>query len=245
MGMTEFIKNLDVTFEIVSPIKEIDFMVVAPKVEEVISVQPKAVEKQEQTSFSFDLPLFNTVSAPEPVAKVEESKVLFELTNETREIKVNEAVQFVPVTELSDGGIIRYSLEEYTDLENTLLDSKPAAAVVEEVIPAELNITMKQVERTIDASAFENISPMDMTIDETSRMRADERRRKLKEFNYKFHSNVSKIDEMEKQPAYKRLGVDLSSSQNNSMNSRISVGRDSNDDLQLRSNNSFLHDNVD
>jgi cell division protein FtsZ len=245
MGMTEFIKNLDVTFEIVSPIKEIDFMVVAPKVEELIPVQPKAVEKQEQTSFSFDLPLFNTVSAPEPVAKVEESKVLFELTNETREIKVNEAVQFVPVTELSDGGIIRYSLEEYTDLENTLLDSKPAAAVVEEVIPAELNITMKQVERTIDASAFENISPMDMTIDETSRMRADERRRKLKEFNYKFHSNVSKIDEMEKQPAYKRLGVDLSSSQNNSMNSRISVGRDSNDDLQLRSNNSFLHDNVD
>ncbi|WP_269226222.1 cell division protein FtsZ [Flavobacterium eburneipallidum] len=251
MGMTEFIKNLDVTFEIVSPIKEIDFMVVAPKVEEVIPVQPKAVEKQEQTSFSFDLPLFNTVPVaaptptPEPVAKVEESKVLFELTNETREIKVNEAVQFVPVTELSDGGIIRYSLEEYTDLENTLLDSKPTATVVEEVIPAELNITMKQVERTVDTSAFENISPMDMTIDETSRMRADERRRKLKEFNYKFHSNVSRIDEMEKQPAYKRLGVDLSSSHNNSMNSRISVGTDSNDDLQLRSNNSFLHDNVD
>jgi hypothetical protein len=27
---------------------------------------------------------------------------------------------------------------------------------------------------------------------------ADERRKKLKEFNYKFHNNVSKIDEYEK-----------------------------------------------
>jgi cell division protein FtsZ len=32
-----------------------------------------------------------------------------ELTNETREMKVNQPVQFVPVTELSDNGIIKYS----------------------------------------------------------------------------------------------------------------------------------------
>jgi cell division protein FtsZ len=84
-----------------------------------------------------------------------------------------------------------------------------------------------------------------MTIEETLKLRADERRKKLKEFNYKFHNNVSRIDEMEKEPAYKRLGIDLNSSQNNHVNSRISVGTDSNDDLQLRSNNSYLHDNVD
>ena len=86
---------------------------------------------------------------------------------------------------------------------------------------------------------------MEMTIEETLKLRADERRKKLKEFNYKFHNNVSRIDEMEKEPAYKRLGIDLGSSQNNHANSRISVGTDSNDDLQLRSNNSFLHDIVD
>jgi cell division protein FtsZ len=246
--MTEFIKNLDVTFEIVSPIKDIDFAITKPKVEEVKSViveQPKAVERQEQASLSFDLPLFNTVSAPEPVAKVEEARTLFELTEETRNIKVNEPVQFIPVTELTDKGIIRYSLEEYTEVESALLDAKPVA-VVEEVIPAELNITMKQVNVEPSATpALENISPMEMTIEETMKLRADERRKKLKEFNYKFHNNVSRIDELEKEPAYKRLGIDLSSSQSNNTNSRISVGTDSNDDLQLRSNNSFLHDNVD
>ncbi len=251
VGMTEFIKNLDVTFEIVSPIKEIDFMISEPKVadvKDIFVVEPKVVEKNEQATFSFDLPLFNTPVAPEPVpvAKVEDKKVVFELSEETRNIKVNEAVQFVPVTELTDKGIIRYSLEEYMEVENTLMDSKPAITPVAEVVPEELNITMKQVNHFSNTtSTFENISPMEMTIEETLKLRADERRKKLKEFNYKFHNNVSRIDEMEKEPAYKRLGIDLGSSQNNHANSRISVGTDSNDDLQLRSNNSFLHDNVD
>jgi cell division protein FtsZ len=243
LAMSEFIKNLDVTFEIVSPLKDIDFTFTTPKAVEAKEVQqPKAIEREEQTTFSFDLPIFKT----EPVAEVEESKALFELTKETREIKVNQPVQFVPVTELSENGIIKYSLEEYMEAENDFISSKPAAKVVEEVIPAELNITMKQVEpSTNDSSKFEEISPMEMTIEETLRLRADERRKKLKEFNYKFHNNVSKIDEYEREPAYKRLGIDISNTQSNNTNSRISVGTDSNNDLQLRSNNSFLHDNVD
>ncbi len=240
MVMSEFIKNLDVTFEIVSPITDIDFTISSP-VAEVKAVQPKVIERQEQTTFSFDLPLFKT----EPVAQVEESKVMFELTNETRDIKVNEAVQFVPVTELTDNGIIKYSLEEYMEPEHDFM-AKPVAKTPEVVVPAELNITMKQVDTSVNAPVdFDAVSPMEMTIEESLRMRADERRKKLKEFNYKFHNNVSKIDEYEKEPAYKRLGIDISNNQANNTNSRISVGTDSNNDLQLRSNNSYLHDNVD
>ena len=92
---------------------------------------------------------------------------------------------------------------------------------------------------------FEDISPVEMTIEETLKHRADDRRKKLKEFNYKFHNNPSKIEELEKEPAYKRNGVDLSNNTQADTNSRMSIGTDSNDDTQLRSNNSFLHDNVD
>ena len=240
MVMSEFIKNLDVTFEIVSPITDIDFTISSP-VGEVKAVQPKIIERQAQTTFSFDLPLFKA----EPVAQVEENKIMFELTNETREIKVNEAVQFVPVTELTENGIIKYSLEEYMDPEPDFM-AKPVAKTPDIVVPAELNITMKQVDTAVNSAVdFEAVSPMEMTIEESLRMRADERRKKLKEFNYKFHNNVSKIDEYEKEPAYKRLGIDISNNQSNNTNSRISVGTDSNNDLQLRSNNSYLHDNVD
>ena len=240
MIMSEFIKNLDVTFEIVSPITDIDFTISSP-VAEVKVEQPRVNERQEQTTFSFDLPLFKS----EPVAQVEENKIMFELTAETRDIKVNEAVQFVPVTELTENGIIKYSLEEYMDPEPDFM-AKPIAKTPEIVVPAELNITMKQVDTALNtAEDFEAISPMEMTIEESMRMRADERRKKLKEFNYKFHNNVSKIDEYEKEPAYKRLGIDISTHQATTTNSRISVGTDSNNDLQLRSNNSYLHDNVD
>ena len=246
--MSEFIKNLDVTFEIVSPITDIDFNISSPEVE-TFPVQQKIIEREEQTTFSFDLPLFKAEPEvkKEPVVE-QESKILFELTNETRNIKVNDPVQFVPVTELSDNGIIKYSLEEYMEVENDLVTSKPIEKVVEDVIPEELNITLKpraEFAQETSLPTAENISPMELTIEETLRLRAEERRKKLKEFNYKFHNNVSRIDELEKEPAYKRLGIDLSNTQSNTANSRISVGTDSNNDLQLRSNNSFLHDNVD
>lgn len=250
--MSEFIKNLDVTFEIVSPITDIDFNISSPEVEtfqEFKPVQQKIIEREEQTTFSFDLPLFKAEPEvkKEPVVE-QESKILFELTNETRNIKVNDPVQFVPVTELSDNGIIKYSLEEYMEVENDLVASKPIEKAVEDVIPEELNITLKprtEFAQETSLPSAENISPMELTIEETLRLRAEERRKKLKEFNYKFHNNVSRIDELEKEPAYKRLGIDLSNTQSNTANSRISVGTDSNNDLQLRSNNSFLHDNVD
>ena len=237
--MSEFIKNLDVTFEIVSPINDIDFTFTTPEAHAIETVQPKAVQVEEQAALSFDLPLFKS----EPVA--EENKIVFELTNEINDMHVVDPVVFVPVTEVAENGVIRHSLEEYMEVENDFVATKTIEKVAE-VVPEELNITMKKMdESTIASSEFESISPMEMTIEETLRARADERRRKLKEFNYKFHNNVSKIDEYEKEPAYKRLGVELSANQSNTNNSRISVGTDSNNDLQLRSNNSYLHDNVD
>ena len=175
MGMNEFIKNLDVTFEIVSPIKDLDFVVSSTEVKQIEVVEPKIYQKEEQATFSFDLPLFKQ----EPV-KQNETKTIFELNDETRDIKVNEPVQFVPVTELTDNGVIRYTLEEYTEIENVLLDTKPVAAI-EEVIPEELNITMKKVDfEPNNSSTFENISPMDMTIQESMKFRSEERRKNLK-----------------------------------------------------------------
>ncbi|WP_432222281.1 cell division protein FtsZ [Flavobacterium sp. TMP13] len=249
LAMSEFIKNLDVTFEIVSPMSEIDFTFTTPEVAPVKAVQPKVIEREEQTTFSFDMPLFRTEPEvkKEPVVE-EDHSALFELSRETKNIKVNQPVQFVPVTEHSDNGVIKHSLEEYMEVENELLSYKPVNKVVEPEIPAELNITMKHYsEQRVEEenTSLNTNSPLELTIEETLRLRADERRKKLKDFNYKFHNNVSRIDELEKEPAYKRLGIDLTSPQSNTTNSRISVGTDSNNDLQLRSNNSFLHDNVD
>ena len=254
IAMNHFIRNLDVTFEIVSPINDIDFKVTTPEVKEMKVVEPLTIieKEEEQITFTFDIPAtptFERIEEVRAVEAVEEIRIVFDLSSESvNEIIVNEPVQFVPMTELNEEGIIKYSLEEYMELENDLLNSKPAAAVVlEEPIAEELNITMKQVEPTTAnfATYSEELSPIEMTIEETLKFRADDRRKKLKEFNYKFHNNPSKIEELEKEPAYKRNGVDLSNNSQANTNSRMSIGTDSNDDIQLRSNNSFLHDNVD
>jgi cell division protein FtsZ len=249
IAMNQFIRNLDVTFEIVSPIMDIDYKVTTPEVREMKVVEPQDIVEEDQITFTFDMPAaMPTFEKVETVEAVEESKIIFDLSD-ANDIVVNEPVQFVPMTELNEEGIIKYSLEEYMELENDLLNSKPAAVVVvEEPIAEELNITMKpqaETDKPQPVMYFEDVSPVEMTIEETLKHRADERRKKLKEFNYKFHNNPSRIEELEKEPAYKRLGLDLSNNADTNANSRMSLGTDSNDDLQIRTNNSFLHDNVD
>ena len=236
---TEFIKNLDVTFEIVSPSKsETEFYFTAPEVKEIVVKEPKVIVSEiEKPMFSFDLPI-----AKPSVEKLEE-RAIFDLTNETRNIEVNKPVQVVPVTEINESGVVRYSLEEYMEVENSLLESKPVDKVAEPE-REELKITMRVNNDSQFDNNYESITPTEMPIEEALKMRADERRRKLKEFNYKFHNNPSRVDEYEKEPAYKRFGIDLSTPNHNNK-SRTSLGTDSNDDIQLRSNNSFLHDNVD
>lgn len=240
---SEFINNLDVFFEIVSPVKE------EPKFEikdvreiEVFGaeiVMPEVKEVQEQIAFSFDL--------TNGGVSTNDDRLVFDLTEETREMKVNEPVQVVPVTEVNQNGVVRYSLDDYMEKENELAASKPVAEVIEEPVAPELDITMKKSEEAAPAaqSFFDEISPVEMTIEETLRVRAEERKRKMKEFNYKFNNSTSRVNELEKEPAYKRMGVDLNSAPVDNSKSRMSLGFDSNDDVQLRSNNSFLHDNVD
>ena len=72
----------------------------------------------------------------------------------------------------------------------------------------------------------------------------------MKEFNYKFINKMNQnIGDSESQPAYKRMGVSLTdipaSSEMDNDQSRMTLGIDDDDKIQLRSNNSCLHDNVD
>ena len=241
---TELIKNLDVTFEVVSS-KKIDvndFYFTSPEVKEIEVIDPQfVVKEQEQITFTFDLPIQKVVET------VNTDRLIFDLTNEIKDIKVNEAVEFVPMTEVTQNGVIKHSLEQYMEIENQLFEAKKVENVVVETIPAELNITMTQVEipQIATQNILNEISPLEMSIQDSLKFRAEERRRKMKEFNYKFHNNASKVDEFEKEPAYKRMGIDISNKSIDNSRSRMSLGVDSNDDFQLRSNNSFLHDNVD
>lgn len=235
---TEFLKNIDVTFEVVSPNVAPTFEIITPQIREIEVKEPEFVVATEEVSFSLDL--FATKE------EVKESSIVFDLSAETRAMEVKDPINVVPVTEVNQNGIIKYSLEDYLEKENELVASKPVE-IVAEPIDEELNFTMKtNVQKFEDAHQLDNTSPLEMSIEDTLKLRADERKRKMKEFNHKFNNSASQIDEFERIPAYKRMGFDVTSTPNTASNqSRMSLGTDSNDDIQLRSNNSFLHDNVD
>lgn len=243
IATTEALKNINVTFEIIAPQtkKEPVFEITSSRkpIREIEVVEPEfVVAKEDDLLFSLDM--FET--------KAEEKKdnqIIFNLTDEAKDIVVKEHVEFIPVTEVEKNGIIKHSLEEYLEKENELLGAKPQQ--VAEPIHPELDIKVNTVEAHDNSESLTNLENRDLTeltIEETLRLRTEERKRKMKEFNYKFNTN-SRIDEIERQPAYKRMGVDLESPELNNTKSRMSLGTDSNDDPQLRSNNSFLHDNVD
>ena len=106
------------------------------------------------------------------------------------------------------------------------------------------NSEEKKDQENIDKENENSDSPFESSIDETFLSNPDKRKEKLKEFNYKFKHKITRVDEMENEPAYKRLGLDINQEIPEG-GSRLSLDSDANEDLQIRSNNSFLHDNVD
>ena len=86
-------------------------------------------------------------------------------------------------------------------------------------------------------------NPIDSPIVEGLAKRTEQRRIKLKEYNYKF-AKSRVVGEMESEPAYKRAGISLDDQGVNSMSSSMLID-DKNGNMDIKSNNTFLHDNVD
>ena len=241
---TDFLRNMNVVYDEVldskaeAVIEPEDFVItpIVNKAEEIIEEV-----QEEQITFSFDLPLAKKEPEHVEEPKVEEAKMFFSLDEEVKEIKVNEPVEIISVTEVNNEGEKRYALDDFETFESTINIKNEKTEVKEEIVFEKKTLPVRETAEIIE----EEIDPMNSPISELLVARADERRRKMKDFNYKF--NNAKINEIEKEPAYKRQGVNLEDAQHSSetRTSRMSVGTDENDDIQLRSNNSFLHDNVD
>ena len=89
----------------------------------------------------------------------------------------------------------------------------------------------------------DDLNPFNNPIAKALAKRTEERKIKLKEFNYKF-AKASRVSNIEKEPAYKRAGIELESNISKDI-SATKIEEDNDGNLELKSNNSFLHDNVD
>ena len=246
-------EDLYVAFETVSPEpdfepmeEEEEFEITNMTVREPEVVSPPEEDQENQFSFTFDLPIPKARKEPARVDTMEKINI--------NDIEIVGLEHIKPEkVERVDQEMVRHSLEEEFAPEINALKSvaKQEKREEDENLNFELKVTKTEniVNDVEEAVSDNDISPLNLTIAELKE-RAEVRRKKMKDFNYKFINKLNhSIDEIESQPAYKRMGVDLSqvppSSAQDTNKSRMTLGTDEHNDIQLRSNNPFLHDNVD
>ena len=236
---SEVIKNSAVVYdEILSEdISEDDFIItnISP-VEEEVSDESTSI----QPDLLFDLPINDFEEI-----KINKDEIRHELTPDILNLEVTDAQEII--ADKSDESVTKHILEDF-DIQPTIGKSSlinKDSKELEQELQFELKTSIPQSEINEIEASSEEVSPMSLTITELQK-RAEERRQKMKGFNYKFTDQMNKnIDEIERQPAYKRLGVNLDESNSIISKSKTTLSTDDNDDIQLKSNNSFLHDNVD
>ena len=196
---------------------------------EVIDAEHLNVEEKNQISFEFDLPIMQAEAGKSNTIEFEQI-LSEELTITT---SVNEDLEQEPSKV--------FQLDQL-DLSDEVEIALPASSIND--IEVEFKLVSK--DEVLDKVASpSDVSPFDRSIDESVNFVNEKRKEQLKKFNYTFKNNINRIEEMEKQPAYKRMGFDVDGPQEEGGNSQISLDTDTNHDIQFRSNNSFLHDNVD
>ncbi|WP_242202271.1 cell division protein FtsZ [Aestuariivivens insulae] len=238
---SELIKNINVEYEEVNAkVQEEDDFIIKP-ITVVSEEKEDVVEEDQQITLTFDLPLSSNSNEKEeePLEPVIDEKV--------KKIPVKDYIELITVTEANEDGEVRYALDDYIELESAMNVKKEKKQEAVEEVDDDIVFEKKVIVEDVveEEVVSDEIDPMNTPISQMLKERAEERKRKMKDFNYKF--NNAKIDDIEKVPAYKRQGVDLSDVKHSSETdmSRTSIGLDDNEDIQLRSNNSFLHDNVD
>lgn len=138
-------------------------------------------------------------------------------------------------------------LDDLLDFEKTLEEAgSPVMQAEEETSEPELQIQHRiKTEEEMQSALTETAAPIDpfeSPISESAQRIAAERRTRLEGFNYRFKNNGS-VKEAESIPAYKRQGLDIDTSVRPSQQDETSGM--SIDEEGLKSNNRFLHDNVD
>ena len=154
-----------------------------------------------------------------------EDKITDGLFSEKLDLEsVSESVEFVKL-DLDEGETIENEIseneDESTNNENITLDQD---------ISIEIN--------NENSHAFEN--PIEVDPLDENRLR----RESLKKYNYVFKDGNSSVEDLEKEPAYKRMGIQIKNNINNHEVESKTVLNENNE-IEFPEPNTYLHDNVD
>ena len=215
---TKIINDTHVNYEeVISDLKinedKIEINDVSLNINEIEVTSPEELKPIDQVSFDFDMPLKKQT--------IESDKIVHELIEDLNEIEVVNPIHIIPVTEINGINANKSGIDDY-EINNTV-----------EPLASEIKADNKEIV----------LNPLNSSIADGLSKRTEERKIKLKQYNYNF-TKANNIKSMENEPAFKRAGVSLDSV-HQFESSRSVIGEDLNGEINLRTNNSFLHENVD
>ncbi|MDD3772491.1 MAG: cell division protein FtsZ [Weeksellaceae bacterium] len=197
-----------------------------PKEEKTISESPERIifeleEANEKEEFKAEAELISEEN--------EENEIVFEL----KEAEEVPQMELEPEETDEKPQTIRFTLDD--DFEEETFELKKEESATQ----------MQTAQKPVIEEETDPEDPFDSPISQSLSQAIEERRARLKQFNYKFKStlNQKSVDEIENTPAYKRQGIELEGHERKSPSDFI-VSENNENELKIRPNN-FLHDNVD
>jgi cell division protein FtsZ len=150
-----------------------------------------------------------------------------------------EEVPSEPIAEETDNESVQASSLEKTTTKHTVDFMKED----KDLLPS--NLEKKQHKKnSILNQNITNDNLHDVT--DSNMKRAEERKKRLQKFHNLNFNNQVVLQDLEDEPAYKRQGLELDDIEHSSEEPVSRIVLDSKEDhIEIKNNNSFLHDNVD
>ena len=222
--INEILSNIDITYEVVEPEINIDEI----EVNDVEYVFP------ELNNFSKDSDSNNEIS--------------FDLFSYDNEISNNKEKHEIIESDLEYESHNNFEKEHITDISNIeedniefiKLDLNDEVSIdydVNDVIPGNDEIEINERKKT--ENLFEK--PIDTNLDNENLIRKEN----LKQYNYVFKNKNSTIEDLEKIPAYKRMGIEINDQKSNNEDILSNTILNEDNKLEFPNVNTYLHDNVD
>ena len=224
--INEILRNIDITFEVIEPeINKININEIEVNGVEYISPELNDFSENNDSKNEISFDLFSSHN---------------DINNNVEQEIIESNIEFENHNNFEKEHVTDFTNAEEDNIEFIKLDLNDEVSEDHEIIEKiQVNEDNFDIETEDAINLFEK--PIDTDLDNENFIRKEN----LKQYNYVFKNKNSTIEDLEKIPAYKRMGIEINNqkTQNEDIFSKTILNEDN--QLEFPDVNTYLHDNVD
>ena len=224
--INEILRNIDITFEVIEPeINKININEIEVNGVEYISPELNDFSENNDSKNEISFDLFSSHN---------------DINNNVEQEIIESNIEFENHNNFEKEHVTDFTNNEEENIEFIKLDLNDEVSEDHEINEKiQVNEDNFDIETEDAINLFEK--PIDTDLDNENLIRKEN----LKQYNYVFKNKNSTIEDLEKIPAYKRMGIEINNqkTQNEDIFSKTILNEDN--QLEFPDVNTYLHDNVD